>query len=80
MIEIRNLHKSFEKVQALDNFSLKIDKGELFGLIGPNGAGKSTLLKCLVGLLKPDQGEIFIDGGNAGENAISSKERIGYAP
>jgi len=80
MIKIKNLSRSFGQVKALDDFSVEIKKGELFGLIGPNGAGKSTLMKCLIGLLKPDQGEILIDGENAVENTISAKKRIGYAP
>ncbi|NIA31015.1 MAG: ATP-binding cassette domain-containing protein [Actinobacteria bacterium] len=80
MIKIENLSRSFEQVRALDDFSVEIKRGELFGLIGPNGAGKSTLMKCLIGLLKPDKGEILIDGENAVENSISVKKRIGYAP
>ncbi len=80
MIKIKSLFRSFEQVIALDDFSVEIEKGELFGLIGPNGAGKSTLLKCMVGLLKPDHGEILINGENAVANSIETKKLIGYAP
>ncbi len=79
MIEITNLHKSYDGVKALDGLSLKIEEGELFGLIGPNGAGKSTLLKSLIGLIKPETGEIRVYGIDALASALQIKALIGYA-
>jgi len=79
MIEISDLYKSYDGVRALDGFSLKIKEGEFFGLIGPNGAGKSTLLKSLVGLIKPESGEIRISGINALADGMQTKTIIGYA-
>jgi phospholipid/cholesterol/gamma-HCH transport system ATP-binding protein len=62
MIKIENLHKSFEFNKVLDGVNLEIEKGETIVIIGRSGCGKSVLLKHIIGLLKPDQGQIFIDG------------------
>jgi phospholipid/cholesterol/gamma-HCH transport system ATP-binding protein len=62
MIEFRNVHKSFGKQKVLDDVSLIIPKGQTTVIIGPSGTGKSVFIKLLVGLLKPDAGQIFIDG------------------
>ncbi len=80
MIEIKDLHKSYERVQALANINLSIRDGELIGIIGANGAGKSTLLKCLTGLVMPDQGSILINGLDAMQQRQEIKSLIGYAP
>ena len=74
MIEIKNCSKSFGSVKAADKISLEIGEREVFGLVGSNGAGKSTLLRMAAGILKPDEGEIQIDGENVydNENAKSS--------
>lgn len=68
MIEINNISKNFEDVEAVNNISMNIEKGSVFGLIGTNGAGKSTLLRILVGIIKPDKGEILIDKNQVYEN------------
>ena len=62
MIEITGLKKSFGQIQALENVSLKVCDGEVFGLVGTNGAGKSTLLRIIAGILKQDSGSVTIDG------------------
>jgi phospholipid/cholesterol/gamma-HCH transport system ATP-binding protein len=62
MIEIRNLYKTFDKVQVLNGLNLSIRDGETKVIIGRSGAGKSVLLKCIVGLLRPDAGSIKVDG------------------
>lgn len=64
MIEVRDLHKSFGAQQVLQGTSLRIEKGESVVIIGRSGGGKSILLKHLIGLLKPDKGEVLIDGEN----------------
>jgi phospholipid/cholesterol/gamma-HCH transport system ATP-binding protein len=61
-ISIKNLHKSFGKKIVLDGVNLDVNQGENVVVIGGSGSGKSVLLKCILGLLQPDQGEIFIDG------------------
>ncbi|MCX7749892.1 MAG: ABC transporter ATP-binding protein [Clostridia bacterium] len=80
IVKVKNLIKRFGQNLAVDNLSLCIDKGEIFGLVGPNGAGKSTTIKMLVGLLKPDSGEILIDDKNIATHAMHVKKRIGLVP
>ena len=62
MLQTTELCKFFKKQKAVNKVSLNIEKGKIYGLLGPNGAGKSTVLKIIVGMLKPDSGEILFDG------------------
>lgn len=62
MIEIKNITKQFGTVKALDNASIHVEKGTVYGLVGPNGAGKSTLIRHLTGIYRPEEGEILVDG------------------
>ena len=62
MLQTQNLCKYFRKQKAVNNFSLNIEKGQIYGLLGPNGAGKSTTLKMLTGMMKPTAGKIYFDG------------------
>jgi len=64
VLELVNLSKSYAggRVKAVDNVSLKVRQGEIFGFLGPNGAGKTTTIKMIVGLLQPDAGTILVDG------------------
>jgi len=74
MIEIKNVSKKFDEVQALSGVSAKMEEGHVFGLIGTNGAGKSTLMRAICGVYKPDEGEIIIDGVPVYDNAeVKSK-------
>lgn len=77
MIEVRNLGKSFGAIRAIDDISAHIEEGHVFGLIGTNGAGKSTFMRLLTGVLKPDGGEILIDGEPVYDNP-AVKEKIFY--
>ena len=63
ILEIQNLAKYYGKIKGVENLSLKLEEGEVFGFIGPNGAGKSTFLKVLSGELEPSKGEVSIDKG-----------------
>jgi len=82
MIDIINVSKSYNKgtVKAVDSLSLKVNKGEIFGFLGPNGAGKTTTIKMMVGLLNPDEGQIFINGKDISQNAIEAKKEMGFVP
>ena len=64
MLEIRNIDKNFGGLRAVNNASMKIEKGSITGLIGPNGAGKTTLFNTIAGVYAPDEGEIFLENQN----------------
>lgn len=78
MIEIDNLIKSYGDFRALDNISLEIGSGEIFGLIGHNGAGKSTLIKILVSIISKDSGKVYIDDLDLDRDRDQIKEKIAY--
>jgi ABC-2 type transport system ATP-binding protein len=80
VISIKNLVKRYDINIAVDNISLDIEEGELFGLLGPNGAGKSTMISLVCGLLKPNQGEIIVDGIDLKRNGLEYKSRLGLVP
>src|SRR3989449_8749827 len=79
-ISIENLTKHYGTLVALDNVSLAIASGEVFGLLGPNGAGKSTLLKTLVGILRPTSGTIRIGAIDIVADPEKAEKMIGYLP
>ncbi len=76
-ITIEHLDKTYEDVKALDDFSLQVGKGELFGLLGPNGAGKTTAINILSGLLKPTSGTARVYGHDVQKETAKVKELIG---
>ena len=80
MIEVRELSKSYDEVEALRGISFSVQSGEIIGLLGPNGAGKTTLMKILTGYLHPTAGEAEIGGLNVLEHASKVQEMIGYLP
>lgn len=77
IIEIRNLTKSYKKFKALDNLSLEVNEGEIFGLLGPNGSGKSTTINCILSLLNFESGSIRIFGKEMTPSSYDIKEKIG---
>ena len=80
MIEIKHLYKRYGRFLALNDFSLNVQDGELFGFVGSNGAGKTTTMRICVGLLKADGGEVLIDGENMLKNHRALAEKVGYVP
>ena len=80
MIEIKHLYKRYGRFLALNDFSLNVAQGELFGFVGSNGAGKTTTMRICVGLLKSDGGEVLIDGKNMLKNHRELAEKVGYVP
>ncbi len=80
MIEIRNLSKYYESTKAVNEVSLSIGKGELFGLLGPNGSGKTTMIKMLTGQIKPTAGFLKVHGVDVLENPIKVRELVGVIP
>ncbi|MHB1060038.1 MAG: ABC transporter ATP-binding protein [Rhodanobacter sp.] len=77
MIEVRELHKSFGSVSAVRGVSFAARDGQITGLLGPNGAGKSTTLRMLYTVLKPDQGDAFVDGVSVRGDPIAARRAIG---
>ena len=77
IVKVTNLVKRYKELIALDNFSLEIRKGEVFGLLGPNGSGKSTTINCLLSLLTYDKGEVYLFGEKMNANRRDIKARIG---
>jgi ABC-2 type transport system ATP-binding protein len=77
MIRVSNVDKYLGGEKILDNVSINVDKGSIYGLIGPNGAGKTTLIKTLVGIYEPEKGEVLISGETIKENT-KVKSRLGY--
>jgi len=80
MIEIQNLVKQYGDKNAVNNLSLSVGKGEIFGFLGPNGAGKSTTVKILTGMVFPTSGLARVAGFNIVTDPIEVKKRIGYVP
>ncbi|MCS7279848.1 MAG: ABC transporter ATP-binding protein [Thermodesulfobacteriaceae bacterium] len=80
MIEVKNLVKTYGGKRVVDGISFWVKKGEVFGLIGPNGAGKTTIIKILTTLVKPDEGEVFINGSNLFKEPQEIKKIIGVVP
>lgn len=80
MIEVKNLLKSFGEVHAVNGVSFTARDGDITGLLGPNGAGKTTTLRMLYTLMKPDAGEVLVDGVNAYDDALAVRRRLGVLP
>src|SRR3990172_2432795 len=78
VISIKNLVKEFDGKKAVDNISLEIERGEIFGFLGPNGAGKSTTIRMLCGILRPTSGKGTILGFDIYTQAEEIKKNIGY--
>ena len=79
-IEIKNISKRYGKIQALNDVSFEVKKGELFGLIGPDGAGKTTLFRLLTTLINPDAGSATVDGLDIMKDYREIRTRVGYMP
>lgn len=82
MLKIKNLTKRYgnSKVKSVDNLSLELKPGEVFGFLGPNGAGKSTTIKSIVGILPFEEGKITINGIDIVKKPLEAKKQIGYVP
>lgn len=83
-IELKNVRKTYGRGSnlkvAVENVSWQSQGGEIFGLLGPNGAGKTTMIRMMLDILRPDSGEIFVDGDPKKNRTIQFKRRIGYLP
>lgn len=82
MLEIKNISKTYRKsnVKAIDDISLEIEEGDIFGFVGPNGSGKSTTIKCVTGIHAYDEGEILFNGVSVKDNPNLCKKDMAYVP
>ena len=80
IIELKNLKKYYGSSVGIEDVTLKINKGEIYGFIGPNGAGKSTTIRTVMGLINKTSGNIYINGKELNNNDIETKKKIGYLP
>lgn len=82
MIDLQQVTKSYAKnnKKAVDNLTLKVEGGELFGFIGPNGAGKTTTIKLMTGILTPDEGTVTMAGHRMSDDRLEAQRLIGYVP
>lgn len=80
VLEINNLTKHYGKVKGIENLSLSLNEGEIFGLIGPNGAGKSTTIRAILNLINKTSGIVYINGKEFNKDDIETKKLIGYLP
>lgn len=82
MLSIKNVYKKYQGADrfAVEDLSLEVKRGEIFGFLGPNGAGKTTTLKMIVGLLLPDRGEILVGGTDVVKDPLGAKKKIGFVP
>lgn len=82
MLKIDHFSKTYGKSdkKAVDDLTLELNCGEIFGFLGPNGAGKSTTIKTVCGILNFEEGDIYIDGVNLKTNPVEAKMKIGYVP
>lgn len=79
-IEIVNLSKNYGRIAALNNMSLNVPKGSIYGLVGPNGSGKTTLIKALIGSLRPNSGSVKVLGLDPLKDKWQLRKQIGYMP
>src|SRR4030065_1887666 len=80
MIDLINLTKDYGTTLAVNNLSLHVAPGEIYGFIGPNGAGKTTTIRMMGGIIEPSSGNIIIDGIDMKENPVAAKKIIGVVP
>ena len=80
ILEIQNLTKYYGKIKGVENLSLSLNKGEIFGFIGPNGAGKSTTIRSVMNLINKTSGKVLVNGKEFNKNDIQTNEIIGYLP
>ena len=80
MLQIKQLTKHYGTKTAVDGLTLTIQPGEIYGFLGPNGAGKTTTLKCCCGILRPDSGEVLVDGVSMQKEPLQAKQKLAYLP
>ena len=77
IIEVEGLHKRYGDAVAVDEVSLTVEEGEVFGILGPNGAGKTTIVECLIGLRRPDRGQVRVLGLDPQRDGTRLRQQVG---
>lgn len=80
LVQVENVSKYYGTLKAVDDLSLKVNRGEIVGFLGPNGAGKSTTIKMITGFLNPQSGRVLIDGEDIADDPVKLKKKMGYLP
>jgi len=80
MIRLQNLTKRYGSFAAVDDISLDVPRGVLYGFLGPNGAGKTTTLRMIAGILRPTDGHVLLGGDDVHQNPMAAKQRLGFIP
>jgi len=80
ILELKHLKKYYGNSKGIEDVSIKLNKGDIYGFIGPNGAGKSTTIRTIIGLINKTSGEMYFDGKELNNDDIEIKKRIGYLP
>jgi len=80
MIRLENLTKLYGSFVAVDDITLDIPKGVLYGFLGPNGAGKTTTLRMIAGILRPSDGRVLVGGDDIHKTPLVAKQRLGFIP
>ncbi|HSW39622.1 MAG TPA: ATP-binding cassette domain-containing protein [Acidobacteriota bacterium] len=80
MIEVNGITRTYGAETAVEDLSFRVESGEVLGLVGPNGAGKTTTLRCIVGIMRPDRGDVLIDGVSITNDPIRAKRSVAFMP
>jgi len=80
LLRVNRLSKAFGSVRAVEGVELEVREGEIYGLLGPNGAGKTTTLSMICGLLKPDAGEVLVQGQSFWSDPMRARRLMGVVP
>jgi len=80
LVEVRDLHKHYGPIRAVDGISFDVRRGDILGFLGPNGAGKTTAMRIITGFLEPDAGSVAVAGHDLASDSLAARQRIGYLP
>ncbi len=80
LVEVRDLHKHYGPIRAVDGISFDVRRGDILGFLGPNGAGKTTAMRIITGFLEPDAGRVAVAGHDLASDSLAARQRIGYLP
>nr|XP_061800905.1 nod factor export ATP-binding protein I-like [Nerophis lumbriciformis] len=80
LVEVRDLHKHYGPIRAIDGIDFDVRRGDILGFLGPNGAGKTTAMRVITGFLEPDAGRVSVAGHDLATDSLAARQRVGYLP